>query len=307
MKVGVIGLGNMGGGIALNLRKAGNEVVVNDVRRQMAEDHLSAGSVWADSPQEIGEQCEVVFTSLPGPPEVEAVATGENGLLSGMKAGSTWFDLSTNSPTLIRRLHDEFAAKGIKMLDAPVSGGTRGARDGTLAIWVGGEEAEFIKHMDLLLAMGNAPKYIGPIGAGTVAKLSHNVMTYMLQTALMECFSLGVKGGVEPLALWDALRHGAIGRTRTFDLIGMYLRGEFDQGGFTLKLAHKDVMLATELGRELDVPMRVANLALAELTEGMARGWAAKDSWVTALLQEERTGLDFHFSAEEVQEVRERP
>jgi 3-hydroxyisobutyrate dehydrogenase len=224
-----------------------------------------------------------------------------------MKAGSTWFDLSTNSPTLIRRLHDEFAAKGIKVLDAPVSGGTRGARDGTLAIWVGGDEAEFDKHMDLLLAMGNAPKYIGPIGAGTVAKLSHNVMTYMLQTALMECFTLGVKGGVEPLALWDALRHGAIGRTRTFDLIGMYLRGEFDVGGFTLKLAHKDVMLATELGRELDVPMRVANLALAELTEGMARGWAAKDSWVTALLQEERTGLDFHYSAEAVQEVRERP
>jgi 3-hydroxyisobutyrate dehydrogenase len=307
MKVGVIGLGNMGGGIALNLRKAGNDVLVNDVRRQMAEDHLSAGSVWADSPREIGEQCEVVFTSLPGPPEVEAVATGEDGLLSGMKPGSTWFDLSTNSPALIRRLHDEFAAKGIKVLDAPVSGGTRGARDGTLAIWAGGDEAEFNKHMDLLLAMGNAPKYIGPIGAGTVAKLSHNVMTYMLQTALMECFSLGVKGGVEPLALWDALRHGAIGRTRTFDLIGMYLRGEFDGGGFTLKLAHKDVMLATELGRELDVPMRVANLALAELTEGMARGWAAKDSWVTALLQEERAGLDFHYTAEEVQEVRERP
>lgn len=307
MKVGVIGLGNMGGGIALNLRKAGNEVVVNDVRRQMAEDHLAAGSTWADSPRDIGEQCEVVFTSLPGPPEVEAVATGENGLLSGMKPGSTWFDLSTSSPALIRRLHDEFAAKGIKMLDAPVSGGTRGAREGTLAIWVGGDEAEFNKRMDLLLAMGNAPKYIGPIGAGTVAKLSHNVMTYMLQTALMECFSLGVKGGVEPLALWDALRHGAIGRTRTFDLIGMYLRGEYDQGGFTLKLAHKDVMLATEMARELDVPMRVANLALAELTEGMARGWESKDSWVTALLQEERTGLDFHYTAEEVQEVRERP
>jgi 3-hydroxyisobutyrate dehydrogenase len=307
MKVGVIGLGNMGGGIALNLRKAGNDVLVNDVRRQMAEDHLSAGSVWADSPREIGEQCEVVFTSLPGPPEVEAVATGEDGLLSGMKPGSTWFDLSTNSPALIRRLHDEFAAKGIKVLDAPVSGGTRGARDGTLAIWVGGDEAEFNKHMDLLLAMGNAPKYIGPIGAGTVAKLSHNVMTYMLQTALMECFTLGVKGGVEPLALWDALRHGAIGRTRTFDLIGMYLRGEFDAGGFTLKLAHKDVMLATELGRELDVPMRVANLALAELTEGMARGWEGKDSWVTALLQEERTNLDFHYTAEEVREVRDRP
>jgi 3-hydroxyisobutyrate dehydrogenase len=200
-----------------------------------------------------------------------------------------------------------FAEKGIKMLDAPVSGGTRGANEGTLAIWVGGDEAEFERMQPLFAAIGNAPKHIGPIGAGTVAKLSHNVMTYMLQTALMECFTLGVKGGVEPLALWDALRHGAIGRTRTFDLIGMYLRGNFDAGGFTLRLAHKDVSLAVETARELAVPTRVADLALAELTEGMNRGWADKDSWVTALLQEERTGLDFHYTAEQVQEVRERP
>lgn len=307
MKVGVIGLGNMGKGIALNLRKAGHEMMVHDVRRELAETHLTAGSAWGETAGEVAAFSEVVFTSLPGPPEVESVALGEGGLLAKMRPGSTWFDLSTNSPNLIRRLHGLFAEKGIKLLDAPVSGGSRGANEGTLAIWVGGDEEEFNKQRGLLEAMGNAPKYIGPIGAGTVAKLSHNVMTYMLQTALMECFTLGVKGGVEPLALWDALRHGAIGRTRTFDLIGMYLRGNFDAGGFTLRLAHKDVTLATDLGRELGVPMRVANLALAELTEGMGRGWADKDSWVTALLQEERTGLDFHFSAEEVQEVRDRP
>lgn len=307
MKVGVIGLGNMGKGIALNLRKAGHDMMVHDARRAVAEPHLQAGSAWGESVADVARFSEVVFTSLPGPPQVESVALGEDGLLANMQPGSTWLDLSTNSPKLIRRLHGMFAEKGIKMLDAPVSGGTRGANEGTLAIWVGGDEAEFERMQPLFAAIGNAPKHIGPIGAGTVAKLSHNVMTYMLQTALMECFTLGVKGGVEPLALWDALRHGAIGRTRTFDLIGMYLRGNFDAGGFTLRLAHKDVSLAVETARELAVPTRVADLALAELTEGMNRGWADKDSWVTALLQEERTGLDFHYTAEQVQEVRERP
>jgi len=307
MKVGVIGLGNMGRGIALNLRKAGHDMMVHDARRAVAEPHLTVGSAWGEDVAEVARFSEVVFTSLPGPPEVESVALGENGLLANMQPGSTWFDLSTNSPKLIRRLHALFAEKGINLLDAPVSGGTRGANEGTLAIWVGGDEAVFNKYAGVLEGMGNAPKYIGPIGAGTVAKLSHNVMTYMLQTALMECFTLGVKGGVEPLALWDALRHGAIGRTRTFDLIGMYLRGNFDAGGFTLRLAHKDVTLATDLGRELGMPMRVANLAMAELTEGMGRGWADKDSWVTALLQEERAGLDFHYTPEQVQEIRDRP
>jgi 3-hydroxyisobutyrate dehydrogenase len=297
----------MGKGIALNLRKAGHDMMVHDVRRAVAEPHLQAGSAWGESVADVARFSEVVFTSLPGPPEVESVALGEGGLLANMPPGSTWLDLSTNSPQLIRRLHELFEVRGIKMLDAPVSGGTRGANEGTLAIWVGGDEAEFEIQRPVLEAIGNAPKYIGPIGAGTVAKLSHNVLTYMLQTALLECFTLGVKGGVEPLALWDALRHGAIGRTRTFDLIGMYLRGNFDAGGFTLRLAHKDVTLATDLGRELGVPMRVANLALSELTEGMNRGWADKDSWVTALLQEERTGLDFHYTPEQVQEIRERP
>src|SRR5881227_3708843 len=127
MKVGFIGLGTMGASMAANLQKAGYELVVHDIRRAAAERHMAAGAVWANSPKALAEQCEVIFTSLPGPPEVEAVALGANGLIAGMKDGSAYFDLSTNSPTLVRELNRRFAEKHLYMLDAPVSGGPRGA------------------------------------------------------------------------------------------------------------------------------------------------------------------------------------
>src|SRR6478735_3142872 len=129
MKVGFIGLGTMGASMAANLQKAGYDVVVHDIRRAAAERHMAAGAVWADSPKALAEQCEVIFTSLPGPPEVQEVALGENGLLAGMKEGSAYFDLSTNSPTLVRELNRRFSEKHLYMLDAPVSGGPRGARE----------------------------------------------------------------------------------------------------------------------------------------------------------------------------------
>ena len=137
MKVGFIGLGTMGGGMALNIRKGGYDMVVHDINRDAAKRHIDAGCTWADSPKELGAQCDVVFTSLPGPPEVEAVAAGPNGLIEGMKQGSVWFDMSTNSPTVMRRLNAVFAAKGIDVLDTPVSGGPAGANSGKLAIWAG--------------------------------------------------------------------------------------------------------------------------------------------------------------------------
>jgi 3-hydroxyisobutyrate dehydrogenase len=297
----------MGGSMALNLRKAGFDLLVHDLRREVAETHLTAGSAWADSPRQVGEACDLIFTSLPGPPEVESVALGKDGLLASMKRGSAWFDLSTNSPNVVRRLHQQFAAKGIAMLDAPVSGGPVGARDATLAIWVGGDEAVYEKHKQVLDAIGNAPKYIGPIGAGSVAKLVHNCAGYIVQTGLAEVFTMGVKAGVEPLALWDAIRHGAQGRARTFDGIANHLQGKFDPPNFALRLAHKDVTLAVELGKEVGVPMRLANLTREELTEAMGRGWEGRDSRVAVLLQQERAGLRFEFPAEQVQEVRNRP
>ena len=123
MDIGFIGLGTMGNHMATNLQKAGHELVVHDIRREAAERHLEAGAVWADSPAELAERVEAVFTSLPAPPDVEAVVLGENGLLEAIQPGSVFFDLSTNSPALVRRMHAIFAERGVAMLDAPVSGG----------------------------------------------------------------------------------------------------------------------------------------------------------------------------------------
>ncbi len=292
MQIGFIGLGTMGASMAANLQRAGHQLVVYDVRREAAAPHLAAGATWADTPRALAGAVAVVFTSLPGPPEVEAVATGPDGLLDGMRAGSAFFDLSTNSPTLVRRLHGVFAARGLHLLDAPVSGGPRGAKTGRLAIWVGGERAVFDTHQPVLDAIGDQARYVGPIGAGTVAKLVHNCAGYAIQCALAEVFTLGVKAGLDPVALFEAVRQGAVGRRRTFEgLADQFLTGEYDPAAFALKLAHKDVGLATALGRELSVPMRMANLALEELTEAMNRGWATRDSRVAMLLQEERAGV----------------
>jgi 3-hydroxyisobutyrate dehydrogenase len=181
---------------------------------------------------------------LPGPREVEAVALAEDGLLSGTGPGTAWFDLSTNSPSVVRRLHEVFRAKGVAMLDAPVSGGPAGARSRKLALWVSGDKAAFDRHKPVLDAIGDEPMYVGPIGAGTVAKLAHNAAGYAILAALAEVFTLGVKAGVEPLALWEALRQGATGRARTFDrLADQFLPHLFDPPAFTLKLAHKDLII----------------------------------------------------------------
>ena len=292
MQIGFIGLGTMGASMAANLQKAGHRLVVNDIRRAAAEPHLAAGAVWAGTPRQVAEAAEVVFTSLPGPPEVEGVALGAEGLLVGMRPGGAYFDLSTNSPTVVRRIHAAFVARGVTMLDAPVSGGPRGAKTGRLALWVGGDPAVFERHKPLLDAIGDQARHVGPIGAGTVAKLVHNCAGYALQCVLAEVFTLGVKGGVEPLALFEAVRQGAIGRRRTFDgLVDQFLPGVYEPPAFALRLAHKDVTLATALARELGVPMRLSGLALEELTEALNRGWAERDSRVAMLLQQERAGV----------------
>lgn len=305
MKVGFIGIGLMGSSMALNVRAKGHEVVVNDLRREAAAPHLEAGCTWADSALQVAQASEVVFTSLPGPREVEAVA--EN-LLAGMRKGTAWFDLSTNSPTVVRRLEKRFAEKGVAMLDAPVSGGPAGAKSGQLALWVGGERAQFDKYKPLLDAIGDQAAYIGPIGAGTVAKLVHNMAGYAVMAALAEVFTLGVKAGVEPLALWEAVRQGAMGRKRVFDRLSeQFLRGKYEPAAFALKLGHKDVTLATELARELNVPMKIASVVHSEMTEALNRkGWADVDSRVFMTLQEERAGVKFAEPEDKIQQILKR-
>ena len=304
MKVGFIGLGIMGASMASNVQKGGHELIVHDIRPEAAKPHLEAGAVWAGSPKQVAEASEVVLTSLPGPPEVEAVALGDDGLLAGLSAGKAYFDLSTNSPTVVRRLHATFAGRGIPLLDAPVSGGPRGARTRKLAIWVGGDEAVFQRFKPVLDAMGDQVRRVGAIGAGSVAKLVHNMTTYCVQTALAEVFTLGVKAGVEPIELWEAVRYGATGRQRTFDrLADGFLRGKYDPPNFALRLAHKDVTLACALGRENKVPMRLAQLTLDEMTEALNRGWGERDSRVAMLLQEERAGVEIKVDPATLKEV----
>ncbi|OGA39585.1 MAG: hypothetical protein A3G24_23895 [Betaproteobacteria bacterium RIFCSPLOWO2_12_FULL_62_13] len=238
MRVGFIGLGTMGSSMALNAQKGGHDLIVHDLRREAAEPHLKAGAAWAEGARGVGELADVVFTSLPGPREAEAV--GEE-LLASMRPGVPWFDLTTNSPTVARRLHAKFAAKGIPMLDAPVSGGPHGAKSRKLALLVGGDRAVFDRFRTVLDAIGDQILYIGPIGAGSVAKL-----------------------------------------------------------------VHKDVTLATELARELGVPMRIASLTHAEMTEALNRGWGERDSRSPMLLQEERAGVEIKVPAEAIRAVLER-
>ena len=292
MRVGWIGLGTMGGPMAANLQTAGAALIVHDLHRQAAGRHLAAGAVWADSPRAVAAGADVVFTSLPAPADVETVATGPDGLLAGLRPGAVWFDLSTNSVALVRDLHARCAAAGVAMLDAPVSGGPKGAASGRLAIWVGGDHAVFETHRSLLGAIGDRARYVGPIGAGSIAKLTHNAAGAAINLVLAEVFTMGVKAGVEPLALWEAIRQGASGRNRTFDRMGdHFLQGSYDPPEFAFRLIHKDVSLAATLGREVGVPMRMVNLALAEMTEALNRGWGGRDSRVAMHLQEERSGI----------------
>ena len=302
MKIGFIGLGTMGGPIALNAIRGGHRLVVHDIRRESATPHLEMGAEWADSPREVAQRSEIVFTSLPGPVEVEAVALGEDGL--GLTSGKVYLDLSTSSPDLIREVHARLAPRGVHVLDAPVSGGPEGARTGRLAIWVGGDRDVFERVRPVLDSMGDQPYYVGPIGAGAVAKLVHNCAGYIIQAGLAEVFTMGVKAGVDPLELWLAVRQGAQGRRGAFErLADHFLIDSYDPPDFALRLARKDMDLACQVGRQYDVPMKLANLALAEMTEALNRGWGGRDSRVAMTLQEERAGVKVDTTPQAIREA----
>ncbi|HJT61797.1 MAG TPA: NAD(P)-dependent oxidoreductase [Burkholderiales bacterium] len=291
MKIGFIGLGAMGRPMAESLRRAGHDLQVHDLRR------IEGFANFKSSVTEAAKDCEVLFTSLPGPAEVEAVAPQ----VQSVKA---WFDLSTNSPGMVRKLHRQMAAKDIQLLDAPVSGGPRGAQSGKLAIWVGGDAEVFKKYQGVLRQIGDQPYYVGPIGAGTVAKLAHNAASFTVQAALAEIFTLGVKAGVEPLALFKALRQGATGRKRTFDrLPEHFLPGVYDPPAFTVRLAHKDMTLAMELAAAEGVPMKVGQIALDELAGALQRGWGDRDCRVAMTLQEERAKVSVRVARERLQDA----
>ncbi len=293
MRVGFIGLGNMGGPMASHVLEAGHSMTVYDTRREAAVPHLEKGARWADSPMAVAAASEIVFTSLPGPKEVEAVALGEAGILQGAAQGTVYIDLSTNSPTLIRHIADVYGERGMFVLDAPVSGGPIGAQQATLAVMVGGDRAVYDRVKPVLDAIGNKVSYVGPIGAGAIAKLVHNMIGICTQAILAEGLTLGVKAGVDPEPLRKAIADGAVGQGLMLNYMvpNVIFKGDFDTPRFALKLARKDIGLASALGREFDVPLKIANLVEQDLVEGMAKGWAERDSSSPFQLQEERAGV----------------
>ncbi len=295
MKVGFVGLGNMGNPMAANLVKAGHQLTVHDLRRESATNLLEMGADWADTPKDCVPGNDVVFTSLPGPREVDAVVLGENGILEGASAGDVYMDLSTNSPTAIRRIHDVCAEQGVNVLDSPVSGGVYGAAAATLAVMVGGDEAIFNRIKPTLDAIGSHVVYCGPIGNGMVCKICNNTLSMGIGVLMTEVLTLGVKAGVELSVLADVIANSSGGNRRLTEKFPRYLfKGNFEPG-FATALAAKDVRLGTDLGREYGVPMDLANLVDMRHVEAMFRGWGPEDSDAVSKLQEEKAGIQLRF------------
>ena len=291
MKLGFIGTGNMGNPIAANLIKDGHQVTVHDLRREAATNLLEMGAEWADSPREAVPGNEAVLTSLPVPRDVEAVVLGENGILEGAASGAVVFDLSTNSPTVVRRLNEVCAERGVTLLDSPVSGGVYGAAAGTLAVMVGGDQSVFDRFEGVLGAIGSHVVYCGPVGNGSVCKICNNLMSMGTGVLLAEALTLGVKAGVDLAILADVIVNSSGSSRRLTEKFPRFLfQGNFEPG-FATALAAKDVRLATDLGREYGVPMDLSNLVDQRHVEAMFRGWGPEDSDAVARIQEEKAGV----------------
>jgi 3-hydroxyisobutyrate dehydrogenase len=293
MKIGFIGVGNIGAPIAGQLLGAGYELVVSDLRRETAGALLASGAAWADTPADIAGQCDIVATCLPGPKEMEAVCLGPGGLVEHLKPGALYIDHTTDAPALVRRVHALLAAKDVAMLDAPVSGGMEGARTRDLLVMAGGDDAAFARARPLFEAIAKRVMHTGGIGTGSIAKIMHNSATFTLDLVMAECWTTGVKAGIDPAVIYEVFATAALGNQMNLKvrLPATYLRGDFDPR-FSLALARKDLGLALDLARETGTPMRLAAICEAEMQAAIDRGWADRDASIFLTLQEERAGVE---------------
>ena len=288
--VGFIGLGAMGGPVAGNIQQAGYPMVVYDLRDEAMHSFLARGATAANSVAELAGRSDVMITALPMPADVERVACGKDGIIEGIRPGSVFADISTSPPSLIRGLEPLFRGKGASVLDAPVASGQPGAARGVHEVMVGGEQETFERVKPILSAFGDQVLYAGPLGSGSICKLVHQMIGSSVSQAIAEGLSLGVKAGVEPKVLWECVRRGMMGRMHVlhYQVPQTVFRGRFETETFTLKLLRKDVRLATDLGRELNVPLPVANIVEQILVAAVNRGWGDKAAYtVTFQLQEE--------------------
>lgn len=257
-KVGYIGLGIMGASMARNLMKAGHEVVVHNRSRQIVETLAREGATPASTPKEAAEQVDFVFTNVPDSPDVELVVLGENGIIEGAHEGLIFVDNSTIKPETARMLHAKLAEVGVQALDAPVSGGDIGARDGTLTIMVGGEESAFQKTLPLFEAMGKTVVHVGESGAGQIAKVCNQIITGMQMAALAEALVMAQKSGVDPQRVVAAIQNGAA-QMWSLDVKPPRIFNGDRNPGFKAYMQLKDLNIVLDTGRAYGVPLPVTS------------------------------------------------
>ena len=297
MKIGFIGTGNIGNPMANQLLKAGFDLTVHDLKPKAAENLIADGAKWADSPRAAAAGADVVVTSLPSPPQVEAVATGQGGLLDGLRQGGTWIEMSTGDLHLVERLAEDCAKKGISMLEATVSCGVQRAREGRISVFIGGDKDVLEAHMPIFDALAETIVHVGPLGHATVAKLITNMICFVHQIAFSEGMMLGARAGLELEPLWRAIKASYAG-SFVADVDGPRLLSGNFQPDFALALACKDMRLTSDLAREFDVPMEVS--ALTEQIYARARVQYGKDASCNTVMRliEDTTGVELRAEIE---------
>lgn len=273
LRVGYIGLGLMGKSIARNILKAGFPVVVHNRSRGAVDELVAEGATAANSPKEVAEQVDIVFTNLPDSPDVEKVALGENGILAGAKAGLIMVDNSTIKPASARMIADKLKEKGVFSLDAPVSGGDIGARNATLTIMVGGDAQALEKVMPVFQAMGKTITHVGEAGAGQVAKAANQIMVAAQMVAMGELLVFSKKAGVDPRKVVDAIKAGAA-QCWALDIKPPRLFDGNRNPGFKSYMQLKDMNIVLDTAKEYDVPISgtEANTKLYQMMIDMGLG-----------------------------------
>ena len=254
-RIGFIGLGIMGKPMAKNLIKAGYELVVFDLGKDVLVEMEQLGAAVASSSKQVAEQCNgLLFTMLPNSPHVKAVIMGEDGILQGAKEGLLIVDTSSVAPGASQECYKAAAKQGVKYLDAPVSGGEPKAIDGSLAIMVGGDESEFEKVKEILLIVGASAVYCGECGSGNTTKLANQIIVALNIAAVSEAFVLAKKAGVDPEKVFDAIKGGLAGSTVMNAKVPLALEGNF-KPGFRIELHIKDLQNALDTAHQVGAPI----------------------------------------------------
>ena len=289
-KVGYIGLGIMGASIARNLMKAGHELVVHNRSRGIVDELAQEGATPAASPREVAEQVEFVFTNLPDTPDVELVVLGKDGIVDGAHDGLVYIDNSTIKPETARSLAETLAAKGIAALDAPVSGGDVGARNGTLTIMVGGPQDAFERAEPLFQAMGKAWVLVGDSGAGQIAKVCNQIIVGAQMASLAEALITAQKAGVDPRRVVDAIKGGAA-QMWTLDVKPPRLFDGNRQPGFKAYMQHKDLGIVLDTAKTYGIPLPVTAVIQQLYTAMLEMGDRELDNSAIIGVYEALTGL----------------